>query len=111
MFDALTVCARDLFVPARYRGEAFIDTPIRLQEYDFNISAPHMHATCLEALEIQPGHRYDQFVHLQLVCAEQPSQGFGCWERLWRSHCSHGLYGVWECECECEWVWGCGGSV
>lgn len=58
VFDALTVCARDIFVPARYRAEAFIDTPIRLQEYDFNISAPHMHATCLEALDIQPGHRY-----------------------------------------------------
>lgn len=58
VFDALSVCARDLFVPARYRAEAFIDTPIRLQEYDFNISAPHMHATCLEALDVQPGHRY-----------------------------------------------------
>ncbi len=68
VYDALRVCARDLFVPARHRQEAFIDTPIRLDEYDFNISAPHMHATCLEALDIQPGNRYRETGHL-LYCS------------------------------------------
>lgn len=29
----------------------------RVEEMDFNISAPHMHATCLEALQLQPGHK------------------------------------------------------
>ncbi len=31
--------------------------PIRVEAHDFNISAPHMHATCLEALALQPGHK------------------------------------------------------
>lgn len=31
--------------------------PIRVEALDFNISAPHMHATCLEALALQPGHK------------------------------------------------------
>lgn len=54
---ALRLCPRDAFVPERYADEAFIDSPIRLEEYDFNISAPHMHATCLEALSVRPGDR------------------------------------------------------
>jgi protein-L-isoaspartate O-methyltransferase len=29
----------------------------RVESLDFNISAPHMHATCLEALQLEPGHR------------------------------------------------------
>lgn len=52
---ALRVCSRDIFVPSNYRQEAFIDAPIRLEEYGINLSAPHMHATMLEALSIQPG--------------------------------------------------------
>jgi protein-L-isoaspartate O-methyltransferase len=114
---ALRVCPRDLFVPAGHREEALVDAPIRVEEHDFNISAPHMHvsrehgratphrrayesfsarfnahraccffcrlvclaeppacttnaataplymlaplqATCLEALQLQPGHRF-----------------------------------------------------
>jgi protein-L-isoaspartate O-methyltransferase len=33
---------RSLLVPAPYKREAHIDTPIRLEEQDVNISAPHM---------------------------------------------------------------------
>lgn len=55
---ALRICARDLFVPEPYREEAFVDAPIRVEEHDFNISAPHMHATCLEVLALQPGHAF-----------------------------------------------------
>ena len=54
---ALKLCARDAFVPPAHRDEALIDAPIRVEEHDFNISAPHMHATCLEALQLQPGHK------------------------------------------------------
>ena len=52
---ALRLCARDLFVVDHYRDEAFADAPIRVEEMGFNISAPHMHATCLEALDLRPG--------------------------------------------------------
>lgn len=55
---AMTVCSRAIFVPSGYRSEAFMDTPIRVEELDFNVSAPHMHATCLEALELAPGHKF-----------------------------------------------------
>ncbi|KAL4452300.1 hypothetical protein ABPG75_007962 [Micractinium tetrahymenae] len=55
---ALKLCARDLFVPAAHREEALVDAPIRVEQHDFNISAPHMHATCLEALQLQPGHKF-----------------------------------------------------
>lgn len=48
---------RDAFVPAAYAAEAWVDSPIRVEEHDFNISAPHMHAQMLESLDIQPGDR------------------------------------------------------
>ena len=31
---------------------------VRLDAMGFNVSAPHMHATCLEALDLQPGHSF-----------------------------------------------------
>jgi protein-L-isoaspartate(D-aspartate) O-methyltransferase len=55
---AMQLCPRDLFVPAEHRDEALVDAPIRVERHDFNISAPHMHATCLEALQLRPGHRF-----------------------------------------------------
>ena len=46
---AMRVCARDAFLPEAHRApeEAFLDSPVRLDALDFNVSAPHMHATCL----------------------------------------------------------------
>ena len=41
----------------QYQDEAFSDSPVRLHDLDFNVSAPHMHASCLEALQLQAGHR------------------------------------------------------
>ncbi|KAL3143039.1 hypothetical protein ABBQ38_003315 [Trebouxia sp. C0009 RCD-2024] len=54
---ALRVCPRNLFVTEQHQDEAFTDSPVRLHDLDFNVSAPHMHASCLEALQLQPGHR------------------------------------------------------
>jgi protein-L-isoaspartate O-methyltransferase len=47
---------RGLFVTDDVREEAYIDTPLRLAKHNFNFSAPHMYAMCLENLDIQPGH-------------------------------------------------------
>lgn len=55
--QALLICPRGMFIPAAYQDEAYYDAPIRVEEHDFNISAPHMHATALEALDVQPGER------------------------------------------------------
>ena len=52
---ALRACPRDAFLPEAYREEAFLDMPLRIEEHEFNVSAPHIHATCLEALELAPG--------------------------------------------------------
>lgn len=56
---AFRVCSRDRFMPPdfQHRDEVFIDHPIRLEAYDFNVSAPHMHVTCLETLDLKPGDR------------------------------------------------------
>jgi len=53
---AMLALSRRLFVPARHLDEAFIDSPLRVSNMDFNISAPHMYGMCLTALDIQPGH-------------------------------------------------------
>ncbi|KAK9804488.1 hypothetical protein WJX73_008895 [Symbiochloris irregularis] len=59
VIKAMLVCRRDAFVPEDQRhGEAFADAPLPMQGMGFNMSAPHMHATCLEALMLQPGHRF-----------------------------------------------------
>jgi protein-L-isoaspartate O-methyltransferase len=39
---AMLTCPRGSFVPEGYRAEAWVDSPIRVEEEDFNISAPHM---------------------------------------------------------------------
>jgi protein-L-isoaspartate O-methyltransferase len=50
-------CPRAHFVPRRHLGEAYVDTPIRVEQHGFNISAPHMHAATLEAMDITEGDR------------------------------------------------------
>ncbi len=54
----MRACPRKAFLPNSYLREAYVDAPVRLEELDFNVSAPHMHATCLEALDLKPGLRY-----------------------------------------------------
>jgi len=46
---------RENFVTPELKGEAYCDTPLRFAKLGFNISAPHMHAMCLENLGIEPG--------------------------------------------------------
>lgn len=53
----MLVCPRGDFVPPAYAVQAYSDVPIRVHENDYNISAPHMHACMLEALDVQPGDR------------------------------------------------------
>jgi len=53
----MQVCPRDAFVIPAHQREALVDAPIRVAEHGFNISAPHMHACCLEALQLGPGHK------------------------------------------------------
>ncbi|GMH40376.1 hypothetical protein BSKO_08280 [Bryopsis sp. KO-2023] len=55
---ALLACPRGTFVPVDYAEDAYLDAPIRVVDMEFNISAPHMHATCLEALDVQKGERF-----------------------------------------------------
>lgn len=106
VFRAMTTCPRGHFVPRRHRDESYVDMPIRVDQFGFNISAPHMHATALEALDIKPGDRhaapelYDSqhAIAICLVCtvacgrsceasvcthlhSRCLAQGAGCW--LW----------------------------
>jgi protein-L-isoaspartate O-methyltransferase len=53
---AMRLAPRDAFVPPAHVAEALMDVPIRVDAENFNISAPHMHAACLEALDLRPGH-------------------------------------------------------
>lgn len=39
---ALQLVPRGSMVPPEYAGEAWVDSPIRVEEHDYNISAPHM---------------------------------------------------------------------
>ncbi|CAL5223332.1 g5831 [Coccomyxa viridis] len=60
VMKAMKVCARNAFLPEAHRNpeEAFMDSPIHLDGLHFNVSAPHMHATCLEELDLKPGHSF-----------------------------------------------------
>lgn len=55
---ALQLCPRPAFVPEAHAHEALRDSPVHLRSQGFNVSAPHMHATCLGALDLQPGHQW-----------------------------------------------------
>lgn len=56
--DAFLAVPRHLFVTEDCRGEAYVDAPLRLQRFGFNVSAPSMHAICLAALRPAPGKRF-----------------------------------------------------
>lgn len=53
---AFLSCPRNLFFPDNYVHHAFVDRPVRIIEFSFNISAPRLQALCLEKLQIKAGH-------------------------------------------------------
>jgi len=55
---AMELIPRGSFVPEEQQGEAYLDCPLAVPQLGFNISAPHIHATCLEKLGLEPGHHF-----------------------------------------------------
>lgn len=56
VYNAIKKVPRHLFVPERYRSDAYIDTPLPIG-YGQTISAPHMVAIMCELLEIIEGEK------------------------------------------------------
>lgn len=56
VYEAMERVPRHLFVPASKEGEAYRDSPLSIGEGQ-TISAPHMVAMMLDALELSPGHK------------------------------------------------------
>ena len=52
--DSFRLIPRGAFVPTERQDEAYVDAPIRGDPH-VHMSAPHMYATILEALDLQPG--------------------------------------------------------
>jgi len=55
--EALLRVPRGDFVPWEYAEEGYYDRPLRT-DLGFNISAPHMYAFCLQALDLKPGQSF-----------------------------------------------------
>eukprot|EP01129_Flabellula_baltica_P003830 TRINITY_DN1355_c0_g1_i1.p1 TRINITY_DN1355_c0_g1~~TRINITY_DN1355_c0_g1_i1.p1 ORF type:complete len:269 (-),score=58.21 TRINITY_DN1355_c0_g1_i1:565-1371(-) len=56
--NAMLLVNRKEFVTDECKDCAFNDRPLRLEDLGFNISAPHMYAVCLQALEIKKGNTF-----------------------------------------------------
>lgn len=56
VYNAIKKVPRHLFVPERYRAEAYIDTPLPIG-HGQTISAPHMVAIMCELLELKEGEK------------------------------------------------------
>ena len=54
--EAFRAVPRGAFVPADQQVEAYLDSPL-LGEMHLHMSAPHMYATVLEALDLSPGRK------------------------------------------------------
>ena len=54
--DAMRTVPRHLFLPDSLREQAYFDTPLHIGEGQ-TISAPHMVAIMVEALDLRPGHK------------------------------------------------------
>ena len=55
--EAFWKVPRAEFVLPSMANDAYLDQPLRFSTMGFNISAPHMYAMCLEALQPLPGER------------------------------------------------------
>ena len=58
VINAMNLIPRGDFVPQEQQSEAYLDCPLSVPQLGFNISAPHIHATCLEKLKLEPGHHF-----------------------------------------------------
>jgi len=56
--NAMLLIQRGDFVPEKYKSQAYMDKPLRIEELGFNISAPHMYVFCLEHLNLHPGNSF-----------------------------------------------------
>jgi len=56
VYEAIKKVPRHLFVPEKYRSEAYVDTPLPIG-YGQTISAPHMVAIMCELLELNEGEK------------------------------------------------------
>jgi hypothetical protein len=60
--------------------EALSDAPMRIEEMGFNVSAPHIHAAALEALDIREGDRQVCITYIRegdrLVCISYRAASF-----------------------------------
>eukprot|EP00190_Bangiopsis_sp_CCMP1999_P006927 CAMPEP_0198723364 /NCGR_PEP_ID=MMETSP1475-20131203/881_1 /TAXON_ID= ORGANISM="Unidentified sp., Strain CCMP1999" /NCGR_SAMPLE_ID=MMETSP1475 /ASSEMBLY_ACC=CAM_ASM_001111 /LENGTH=539 /DNA_ID=CAMNT_0044484463 /DNA_START=20 /DNA_END=1639 /DNA_ORIENTATION=+ len=56
--EAFRLCPREIFVPESQKANSYDMSPLRLTEYEFNISAPEVYANALEVLEFEKGHRF-----------------------------------------------------
>ncbi len=54
--DAMLAVPRHLFLPPALRDQGYVDTPLHIGEGQ-TISAPHMVAIMVEALDLRPGHK------------------------------------------------------
>lgn len=54
--DAMEIVPREFFCPEK-QATCLNDAPTVLESYEFNVSAPHIHATAFELLDAQPGQR------------------------------------------------------
>eukprot|EP00188_Purpureofilum_apyrenoidigerum_P002675 Plantae.Rhodophyta-Purpureofilum_apyrenoidigerum.ctg274.p1 GENE.Plantae.Rhodophyta-Purpureofilum_apyrenoidigerum.ctg274~~Plantae.Rhodophyta-Purpureofilum_apyrenoidigerum.ctg274.p1 ORF type:complete len:546 (-),score=100.14 Plantae.Rhodophyta-Purpureofilum_apyrenoidigerum.ctg274:24-1661(-) len=56
--ESFRLCPREIFVPEAQKAHSYDMSPLRLTEYEFNISAPEVYANALEVLEFGKGHRF-----------------------------------------------------
>eukprot|EP00026_Physarum_polycephalum_P004150 Phypoly_transcript_04167.p1 GENE.Phypoly_transcript_04167~~Phypoly_transcript_04167.p1 ORF type:complete len:650 (+),score=119.71 Phypoly_transcript_04167:246-2195(+) len=55
---AFLAVPRGDFLTSDLADEAYTDSPLHFGQLNFNISAPHMYATCLEALQVEEGNTF-----------------------------------------------------
>ena len=58
IIDAFLLAPRADFLLADMLDDAYSDHPLRFSTMGFNISAPHMYATCLENLKLEEGNTF-----------------------------------------------------
>ncbi|KAJ8904625.1 hypothetical protein NDN08_001143 [Rhodosorus marinus] len=70
--ESFRTCPRDVFVPDSQKAVSYDMSPLRLTEYEFNISAPDVYANALEVLEFKEG---DRFLDIGSGCGQLTAMG------------------------------------